>query len=91
MDRSWNKSHVVDVSPLLGNRLHWCQTLEGFEDEIIVDLPTEITDMVRQYHGVQKADIQVVSNFNYILCACNLGTTHQKRYLTTENRVLMSV
>ena len=37
------------------------KTLAELEDEIIVDLLAELTDMVRQYHGVQKA----VKGFQY--------------------------
>jgi hypothetical protein len=31
------------------------RSLDELEDEIVVDLLAEVTDMVRQYHGVQKA------------------------------------
>jgi hypothetical protein len=31
------------------------KTLEQLEDEIVVDLLAELTDMIRLYHGVQKA------------------------------------
>lgn len=37
------------------------KTLDELEDEIVVDLLAELTDMVRQYHGVQKA----VKGFQY--------------------------
>jgi len=37
------------------------KTLAELEDEIVVDLLVELTDMVRQYHGVQKA----VKGFQY--------------------------
>lgn len=36
-------------------------TLDELQDEIVIDLVAELTDMVRQYHGVQKA----VKGFQY--------------------------